>query len=187
MVQVTEVRRRCRIEARRFGFSERLFDRIPIYIFRYFMSDDPMISTQPFTQMDIMTVFMLINEIDAGLMMAFYNVGGQQVEMLFELHRIFSAMWRLYRSNQPDDLLSVFGNFYSFHLESRTLRRVDMSIVTYAQQDRESFVPNAMNWRRWREVRQLIRANSFRVNDDYDLLEVREALRGGLLQRGRHH
>lgn len=121
-------------------------------------------------------------------MIAFYNAGEQSIDTIFELHRIFSAMWRLYRTTERVDHLSVFGPYFSYHLETRSLRQIDMSIVNYVQINREPFVPDEINWRRWREVRQLIRSGQFRVDDDYDLLEVREAMQRGMMhQRGRNH
>lgn len=147
MLHVAEVRQRCRIEARRFGFSETLFNRIPIYFFRYFMSTDPLLSNpQGFTQYNIMTVFMVINRIDAGLLMAFYNAAEQNIDTLFEIHAIYSTLWRLYERTNADDLLDIFGNFYAYHLETRTLRRIDMSIVNYHQTNHEQFVPDTVSW-----------------------------------------
>lgn len=188
MLHIAEVRRRCRIEARRFNFPEQLFSRIPTYFFRYFKSIDPLLdNSEHFCQWHIMTVFMLINNIDAGLMMAFYNAGEQDIDTLFKIHSIFATMWRLYRRTDAVDLVSVFGPYFSYHLESRTLRRIDMSVVTTGRDNREPFVPHQINWIRWREVRRLILSSAFRVNDDYDLLEVREAMQGGILhQRGRN-
>lgn len=188
MVHVAEVRRRCQIVARRFRYPEYLFNRIPMYIFRYFKSADPLLGNSAyFTQLNVITIFMIINGIDAGLMMAFYNEGEQSIDTIFELHRIFVAMWRLYRTTEPFDHFSVFGQYFSYHLETRSLRRIDMSIVNYDRSNHEPFVPDQINWRRWREVRRLILAGQFRVDDDYDLLEVREAMRNGMRQqRGRN-
>lgn len=187
MVRFHEVRERCRVEARRFHYPEHLFGRFPTYIFRYFMSVDPLHSTGSYSLINIITVFMLINNIDAGLMMAFFNAGDQGLDTLFQLHGIFSVYWRLYRSTPENELISIFGDCFSFHCESRTLRRVDMSIANSEPQNHEHFVPDTSNWRRWREVRRLIRIGEFRVIDDYDLLEVREAMRGGMRGRGRRH
>lgn len=188
MVHVAEVRRRCQIEARRFHFSEQLFNRIPMYFFRYFKSINPLLdNSEHFSQIHIITVFMIINNIEAILMMAFYNAGEQDFETQMKLHSIFATMWRLYRTTNAVDRISVFGRYFSFHLQTRTLRRIDMSVVTTGRDNHEPFVPHQTNWIRWREVRRLILSREFRINDDYDLFEVREAMQGGILyQRGRN-
>lgn len=180
MVNAVEVRRRCRIYAQRFGYDLRLFNRIPIYIFEYFRSDDPLSTNTPsFCQIELMSVFMIINNISSDLMMAFYAAGDQGLDVILRLHTFFFTMWRVYETSDPDDLLGLFGTFFAYHLESRTLRRIDMSIVSYnsGQRQQNNFVPN--------HIRNLIRRGVYRIENEYDLEEVRTALRGGLINRGR--
>lgn len=129
---------------------------------------------------------MIINNIPADLMMTFYSCGGQDVDTLFRLQPFFHTMWRLYQTEPQNELFSIFGTYFAFHCETRTLRRVDMSIVEYrSSQNTGPFLPTLNDWRRSRAVRHLIRTGQFRVNDDYDLLEVRLAYQDGLRQVGR--
>lgn len=189
MVQTVEVKRRCRIYAQRFNYPLNLFDRFPMYVFRYFQSSDvihPNSSSTSFTQLNIITVFMIINHASADLMMAFYSAGEQDVDTVFRLQSYFLAMWEFYRNEPESELFSIFGTYFAFHCESRTLRRVDMSIVNYRSNENTGpFIPNIHDWRRSRAVRHLIRTGQFRVEDDYDLLEVRNAYRDGLRLMGR--
>lgn len=95
-------------------------------------------------------------------------------------------MWRFYQSEPLNELISIFGTYFAFHCETRTLRRVDMSIVQYRSSENTGpFLPTLNDWRRSRAVRYLIRTGQFQVNDDYDLLEVRLAYQDGLRQVGR--
>lgn len=140
MVSVVDVRRRCRYYARRFGYSLLLFDRIPTYIFEYFRSNDPLNTFTPsFTQIELITTFMIINNISADLMTSFYSSGDQELDIVLHLHTFFITMWRLYRESTEDSLLGRFGTFFAYHLESRTLRRIDMSLVIFNRGQRQFF------------------------------------------------
>lgn len=189
MVQTVEVRRRCRVYAERFNYPLNLFDRFPMYVFRYFHASDvihPNASSSSLTQLNIITVFMIINHVSADLMMAFYSAGDQDLDTVLRLQSYFTAMWGFYRSEPEQELFSIFGTFFAFHCETRTLRRVDMSLVNYRSSENTGpFIPNVYDWRRSRAVRHLIRTGQFRVEDDYDLLEVRNANRDGLRLVGR--
>lgn len=188
MVSVIDVRNRCRIVARRFGYSLRLFDRIPTYIFQYFRSEDPLATNSPsFSQIDIVIIFMIINNISANLTMAFYASGDQEMDTVFRLQDLFTTMLRLYETTNQEDLYEIFGTYFAYHLETRTLRRIDMVVVDFNRGSRQlnDFVPNNPHWERNRNMRNLIRNGLFRVEDDFDLHEVRIAIRTGLLPRGR--
>lgn len=188
MVNVTEVRHKCRKEASRFSYSINLFDRFPIWVFEYFKSKDPLAShSNSFTQIEIITIFMLINNIDAGLMMAFYNAGGQDVDKLFRLHDIFLKMWKKYRDTPPIQLTGVFGTFFTFHCETKSLRRVDMTIPQRLNNGRinNRFVPYSPHWERDRNTRAQIRNGKFKINNGDDLQRAKDAMFEGLLKQGR--
>lgn len=186
MVSVIEVRRRCRTYARQFGYALHLFDRIPMYIFHYFRSTDPFnqVSTS-FDQFDIITICMIINRINANLMTSFYAAGDQTFDILLRLNDFFNTMWRLYDAASHADLYGIFGTFFVYHLESRSLHRIDMTVVNHyrGRRQQNDFVPSHPNWRRSRDVRMLIRSGQFQVLDDYDILEVQMAFREGLFRR----
>lgn len=70
------------------------------------------------------------------------------------------------------------------------IRRIDMTIVDYNRGQRQPnhFVPNQVNWRRAREVRQLFRRGQYIISDEYDLAELRMAWYGGFrIRRGRYN
>lgn len=183
------VRRQCRAEAVRLGFPLRLFGRIPIYYFDYFRSTDPLstVNVPTMTQVEIITIFMLINDIDVGVMLAFFNAGGCTLDTLLYLDSYLHKMYHLYRNASQVDLLATFGDFFVYHLDTRTTRRVDMTLVEQQSQISERFVPNVPNWSRNRQVRQQIREGQYVVHDNYDLSVVHCALRDGLLPIGRYH
>lgn len=186
-----QVRDQCRIYARQFNFPEQLFNRIPMYIFQYFGTPNPLtVIRGAYDSMDIITIFMIINKISAELMMAFYASADQELETTLMVHDHFQKMWQLHGQNNPRDLCGIFGTLFSYHLETRTLRRVDMSIVLHHQRHRSPthFVPNQLNWQRAREVRTQYRNGQYRINDLYDLAELRMAWYGGLrIRRGRYN
>lgn len=189
MVQTYQVREQCRAEAVRFGYPMVLFNRIPMHYFDYFRSEEPFaaVNVPIMTQMEIVTVFMLINNIDPAMLVEFYCAGGHDLNMLLRLMSFFNCMWRVYRATPESNLLGRFGRFYALHLETRQLRYVDMSRHHSVNRARhvERFVPNDPSWPRNRAVRERIRQGQFRVEDDYDLLLVREAMRDALFRRGR--
>lgn len=185
-LQLWEVRQRCRYYSRQFQFSQRLFGRIPMYIFQYFLSPDPLaILRITFDQMEIMNIFMLINGISADLMVAFYAAAGHDVEVVFLLHDYFRHIWHLYRTSLSSDLLGIFGHFYSYHLETRSLRMINFERVVTRTTARQGnyFVPNHLNWRRSREVRRLFSVGRYQIDDFFDLDEFRMAWYGGF----QHH
>lgn len=188
MPNIHEIRERCRY-ARQFHYPEYLFNRMPTYVFQYFGSPNPLDSIPGlFDQMDIMNIFMLINGISAELMMAFYAAGEQEVDTVIRIHEYFLRMYSLYNESSVNDLIANFGSYFSYHLETRSLRRIDMSVVNYNRHQRLSnnFVPNQVNWRRALEIRQLYRRGQYQIMDEYDLLEFRMAWFGGLrIRRGR--
>lgn len=185
-----EVRERCRVYAHQYGFPILLFNRIPMYFFQYFGSPDPLtVVSGPFDQMDIINIFMIINGISANLMTAMYAGADQQLETVLRIHEYLLRMWSLYDSQPAHELVSNFGDYFVFHLETRTLRRIDMSIVDHNHQRTRltNFVPNQVSWRRAREIRRLYRSGQYRIMDIYDLAEFRMAWYGGLrVRQGRY-
>lgn len=189
MLNTYEVRDRCRNESIRFGFSIRMFNRIPIHYFDYFRATDPFASVNvpTMTQMEIITVFMIINGIDVGLMMAFYNAGEQDMDMLFRLANFLQRMYRIYHETPSQELFARFGMYYAYHLNSRTLRYIDMTRYESNNgfhRQRNRFVPSSPHWERDRLLRYRIRNGSFVVNDYHDLELVRSALGEGLMRHG---
>lgn len=130
---------------------------------------------------------MLLNKIGPDLMMAFYSKGGQTVETLFGLHAFFIRMQNKYDSLEPDQYIENFGSNYTFHCASRTLRRLDMSVVESKNQQRKrnNFIPCDKMWRYYRVVRQQIRDGKFKVEEKLDLMLAQSAMKDGLLQQGR--
>lgn len=143
-----------------------------------------------FTQLEIITIFMILNGTSPGLMTAFYNAGNiVNVETLLNLHQFFIAMWDLYCLTDQWNLLAVFGSYFTFDCASRTLQRIDGSLVQRNRPPRlnlgtESFVPNSIDWRRGRAVRNLIRTGRYRISDVFDLNEARSAMGNGPMRRG---
>lgn len=185
---VNEVRERCKMQAKKFKYNEELFSRFPMWVFRCFAASDPMCRNYNETKkIELMTIFMLLNRISPDLMMAFYIEGGQSVNDSMKIRNIFNKMRDIYNKNEKEDLIALFGTQFTFHCQSKTLRRIDMSKVEYntADQKNEPFIPDNMEWRRQRVVRNLIRNGCFTVNDELDIQEVKRAWQNGLRLRGR--
>lgn len=190
MVNVIEVRNQSRKEALKFAYSITLFDRFPLWVFEYFKSIDPFSShSSSFTQMEIITIFMFINNINVELMKAFYAAGGQDVDTLFRLENFFIQMWKIYRKTEDNKLIDMFGDFFTFHCETKTLRRVDLSFPNQPKNRKigNRFVPYTSNWRRDRNTRAAIRNGEFKINNAYDMQNVEDALYDGLFKQGRYH
>lgn len=184
--KLPEVRNKCKLHAEKFRFSINLFNRTPMWVFRCFTADDPLckINYMETKKIDFMTVFMLINKISPNLMMACYLEGGQSVNDVIDLHKYFILMEKLYE----EGVIGMLDDSFAFHLESRTLRRLDMSIVESGpnqSKQNEPFLPHNTNWRRQRVLRNLIRMGQYKIRDEYDLLEVKEAYQQGLRLKGR--
>lgn len=162
-----------------------------MYIFQYLSSPSPlMVISSTFDQIDIINVFMLINDISAHLMTAMYAAADQDLDTVLQLQDYFLRMWDLYNRNPSEEHQGIFGTYYAYHLHTRTLRRIDMSIVDNhtRRANTTQFVPNQLSWRRAREVRTLYRTGQYRVADEFDLAELQMAWYGGLrIRRGRHN
>lgn len=193
VVNLREIRNNCRLKAEAYNFSTQLFDRIPMYIFSYF-------SCNPFdaflghgiSHIDLITTFVLINEISEELIVSFYKCGGQQPEVLRKLNTYFNNILTLYNSTPEDGLLAVFGTYFTYHLKSRSLRRINKEVVRYGRREgavstavtREYFNLSDNDWKRLRELRFSIRNGTFRVSDSHDLDDYRRARMHGLYYRG---
>lgn len=182
MEHLSKVRDRCRAIAHRYRYDEILFDRIPTFYFNYFRATDPL------AVVHLVAVFMLINDISANLMMAFYSAGGHDPDMLDRLHQIFIRQWAAYRQRRgTPELFERFGHYYAYHMETKTLRYIDMSPRPYSgprQRHRDRFVPDEHNWMQYREVRERLRAGNFVAQDDRDLDIIAAAERNGMYARG---
>lgn len=175
---VHEVRQKCKIQAKKFNYSEELLNRFPMWVFRYFAALDPMCREDNETKkIEIMTIFMLINKISPDLMMAFYIEGGQSVHDAMKIRDFFNKMKEIHDEHEKDDLIALFGSNFTFHCQTKTLRRIDMSIVESSPRGgpNEPFIPDTMEWRRQRVIRNLIANGQFTVFDDMDLMEVKQA------------
>lgn len=153
---IPEVRRRCKIQCQKLKFQLRLFDRIPIWVFRYFAASDPCCeNTQKCTKLDIMCVFMIINDMKKT---AFYKEGGQSYDNCLRLLKFFTTMKKLSAKTAMNSLWTVFGNTFAYHLESRSLRQVDMTFVNNGarRENTEPFIPDNLNWKRERMLRRII-------------------------------
>lgn len=189
---LTLIRYKCKKEAIRMNYSLELFNRIPMYFFTYFSIDNVLDNVQ-LNQMyfDILVIFMLINKIDAALMTAFFSCGGQIADMCIRIYDVFFNAWNLFNTVPKTDHMWIFSDRFSYHLETKTLRRIDMSIVSTRRNNNntsaEYFVPNHVSWRRYRQVRQDIRCGIFKIDSYYDLILYKEVhVDSVLMRRGRY-
>lgn len=184
------VRNACKLQAEKFHFDAVLFNRIPMWEFRCVAADDPLCKESRTDKLEIMSVFMLINKISADLMMAFYIEGGQSIDDAMKLHKFFNTMHNMYNESEEIDLIGLFGDWFTLHCETKTLRRIDLTAVKQEEKNEtklnEPFLTDSLRWRRERINRQMIRSGKFTINDRNDLLEVKEAWRNGLQLRGRY-
>lgn len=186
---VSTVRNNCKLQAKQFGFDENLFNRIPMWVFRSVAADDPLCrECHNTTKLELICLFVLINDISPDLMMSFYIKGGQSVDDAFRLHKYLTTMKKLHRESEEIDLIGLFGDKFTFHLATRTLRRIDMSIIQWSSESgrREAFLPDNLNWKRERIVRNLIRNGQHTIEDDMDIRELYSAWMNGLRKRGRN-
>lgn len=184
---VSTVRKRCRVQAQRFKFDVTLFDRMPMWVFRVLAAEDPMCRISgELTKIDTITIFMLINGINPDLMMAMYLEGRQSIDDAMKLHKFFKTMKKLYDKTDKGDLISLFGNCFTYHCQSRTLRQIDLSVVQHGTRSghNEPFIPDTIMWRRERLVRSLIRKGEFSVLDEMALDEVKRSWKNGQRLRG---
>lgn len=187
---VSAVRQQCRKQAEKFKFDLTLFDRMPMWVFRALCAQDPMCKNSlELTKIDIMGIFMLINNVSPELMMAMYIEGGQSIEDGMQLLAFFKTIKKLYDKTAKDDLLGLFGNAFTYHCQSRTLRQIDMTKIDFGTKigRNEPFIPDTITWRRERIVRNLIRNGKFTVDDDLSLYEVKRAWQNGQRLIGRYN
>lgn len=186
MLTTRQTRERCRREAIRLRYPMWLFNRIPMHYFDYFRSADPFYSVNVplMSQLEIITIFLLINNISLGVILAFFNAGGATIDTILRLATYFHHMRTIYDQTSLLDRIGLFGDYFVYHLGTRSTRRVDMSQPTVHPRRGNRFVPNVPNWERNRIIRQQIRNGLHRVVDEYDLSVVRDALHDGLLATG---
>lgn len=186
--QIDTVRMNCRKQAEKFRYSSELFFRIPTWFFRNLAADDPLCQNSNETlKIEIMSLFMLINSISPEMMLAFYIEAGQSIELSLKVHKFLKTMRDIYDKNEEDDYIGLFGTWFTFHCETRTLRRIDMSIVKCGETTRTTvpFIPDNLHWRRQRIVRNLIKNGEYTINDDLDLDEVKRSYQNGLRKWGK--
>lgn len=182
-----DVREKCCRQAMKFKYSIELFNRIPMWFFRYLTAEDPLCENEKkCTKLEVISIFALINEIDAGLMMAFYIEGGQSINDCLRLHSFFCTMKKLYDKTENYLRTSFLGNSFTYHCESKSLRRVDMSLVECAstEMSKEPFILNSLEWRRERFIRQMIRTGKFSTLDNIELTQIKQCWQNGLRLRG---
>lgn len=90
---LSTVRNKCKLQAKKFGFDENLFNRIPMWVFRSLAADDPLCKECHNTKkIEMICLFMLINDISPDLMMSFYIESGQSIDDTFNLHKYLNTM-----------------------------------------------------------------------------------------------
>lgn len=185
---LSSVRKKCREKAKMFNYDLGLFNRFPMWVYRYLAADDPLCKDSGETRkIEIFTVFMFINKISPELMMAFYIEAGQSIEDAFNIHKFLVIMKKIYDKHDRSELIGLFGDWFTYHCQSQTLRRIDMSLVEYGVPSRNNaqFIPDKIQWRRQRVSRRLLRTGEYTVNDDMDLMELKRSVQNGLRYRGR--
>lgn len=184
--RIDEVRLKCKTQALRHNMDIKLFNRIPMYMFRYVSAEDPLCKeTFEIGKLEIMCTFMLINSLSPNLIAAFHTEGGQSVENVAEILSFYTKMKEIYEKTPNNERCALFGTKFAYHLESKTLRRIDMTIVESKSRDKEPFIPDQMDWKRQRAIRSMVRNGQFTVEDDFDLRQVKMAWKNGLRLRGR--
>lgn len=180
-----EVREKCSRQAIKFKYSLELFNRIPMWFFRSLTAEDPLCKNElNSTKLEMMLIFALINEIEASLMMAFYLEGGQSVDDCFRLHAFFINMKKLYDKTENYLRTSFLGNLFTFHCQSKTLRRVDMSLVQCATTEKEPFIMDSLEFRRERFIRKMIRTGKFTSLDNIEITQIKKCWQNGLRLKG---
>lgn len=143
-----------------------MFDRIPMWVFRYLSASDPCCdNSRKCTKLDIMCVFMIINNMSPTLMASFYKEGGQSYTNCIRLLNFFTKMKKLWQKTPINSLWTVFGNTFSYHLESKTLRQVDKTYVNHGTKTgrNEPFIPDGLHCKRQRMI--LTQDNKTRKNN----------------------
>lgn len=186
---ISDNRSKCKIQAARLKLEIRLFDRIPMWVFRYFAATDPLCrNDKKCERLEIMCVFMIINNISPALMVAFYMQSGQCVNDCMKLLSFFTNMKALYNKTAAHSLWTIFGNTYTIHLETRTMRQIDMTLVQSGSKrgEQEPFIMDHLHSHRDRMLRKLIRQGKFTIFDEIGLNQVKQCWRNGLQRRGRN-
>lgn len=183
---LSSLRQRCRLHAEKFKYPLVMFDRIPMWFFRYLAAEDPLCQNVKATKLEIMTIFMIINEIEVNLMMAFYIEGGQCIDDCMQLLIFFGIMKKLNDRTENYMKTSMLGHSFTYHCQSKSLRRIDMSLVECASTNmsKEPFIPDSVNWRRERFIRKIIRSGQFNRMDEIELTQIKQSWQNGLRLRG---
>lgn len=190
MVSFAECRSACRkISCPKYMDISR-FNRIPMHYFQFFISDtDPLqrAVNGEFAQIDIVMVFMVINQLPFGLVASWYAAGGKDADtvmsLLSHLHKVDKLV-----NNAPlvaeYGLTVLLGYHYAYHLDTKTLRYADNTIVINLNMRRKGilFDPNHPLWRRNLRIKQEIQNGQLFLDlGDRETLEVvREAMKDTL-------
>lgn len=183
---VSELRQKCKRLCAQFKFDIRLFNRIPMYMFRIFAADDPCCyDTEDCAKLQIATNFMIINIIEPAMMAALYAEAGQSVLICDKLHKYFETMKILFSKTEPHAQIGVFGTNFAFDLYKRKLSQIDGTIVERGtvRGNTEPFV-HGSDFRRLRLVRKLLRQGKFTAFDELELREIKRSFRDGLRRKG---
>lgn len=181
------LRENCRHQATRFNFSLEMFNRIPMWFFRYLAAQDPLCKkVHKSTKLEIMSIFMIINEINPVLMMAFFIEAGQSIDDCMQLHTFFCNMKILHNITEDNLKTSYLGDSFTFHCKTKTLRRVDMTLVQCprSEMSNEPFIPYSLQWQRERLIRKMIRTGRLSSMDDVDMKDIKESWQNGLRLKG---
>lgn len=140
-------------------------------------------------KVDIMLIFMLINQLPPALIAAWYLEGGQSVDDVIKIEEFYRKMKILFEKEKQNDnnVIGLFGTKFAIHLETRQLMRVDMTVIHPMKVSNEPFIPDTLNWKRQRAIRELIRKGEYKVTDFQQLQEVKNAWKNGLRLRGNNN
>lgn len=156
MVMFAECRNACRKIACPKYMDENRFNRIPMHYFQYFTSDTDLLQRAAggeFAQIDIVMVFMVINQLPFGLIASWYADGGKDVDtvmsLIAHLHKVDKLVTNANLVAEYG-LTVLLGYHYAYHLDSKTLRYADGTVVINSNMRRKGilFDPNHPLWRR---------------------------------------
>lgn len=161
---------------------------------QYFISEmDPLERAvgSDFAQIDIIMVFMVINQLPFGVIAAWYAAGGKDAETVMQLISHLHKVDCLVNNKNllaEYGLTVLLGYNYAYHLDSKTLRYVDGTVVLNRNMRRKGilFDPNHPLWRRNLGLYQQIKAGLFfLVPGDNEMMEIVRGAMKDTLKTGR--
>lgn len=185
ILDLEEVKNKCRKSAVRFKFELRLFERIPDYIFHHFAAEDPLCNNEKWpTRLEVMAIFAIINGVPAGLMAAFYIECGQSITDSLKLLNFFKAMRTLWLELENNGKWIAFGDSFAFDLETKSLKYSDYGRVDINEGDSMIPIGDKYDKKRNTLVRTILKQGKITVFDQIDVNQVRLYKRNGLKVKG---